>query len=139
MSQSSQLLLIEDDQIDALTIKRALTELGIAGQVIHTTNGVDALDYLRANTSTLPRLILLDLNMPRMNGIEFLRELKADPDLMQIPVVVLTTSKEDQDITGTFQYGVAGYMVKPLDYSQFVNVIQAITRYWELSAVPIRL
>lgn len=138
MSQSNQLLLIEDDQVDALTIKRALTELGIDSQVIHMTNGVDALDYLTANASTLPRLILLDLNMPRMNGIEFLRELKADPDLMHIPVVVLTTSKEEQDITGTFQYGVAGYMIKPLDYSQFVNVIQAITRYWDLSAVPIR-
>ncbi|MDH7598111.1 MAG: response regulator [Sedimentisphaerales bacterium] len=136
MSQYSPLLLVEDDQIDALTIKRALADLGLDECLVHVNNGVDALDYLRRMLPEVPRLILLDLNMPKMNGHEFLKELKSDLDLRRIPVVVLTTSKEQADISSTFRSGVAGYMVKPLDYFDFVRVVQAITQYWHLSTVP---
>jgi len=131
--------LIEDDEVDAMTVKRALEDLGLGDCIVHLSNGVDGLEYLRSHLEELPRLILLDLNMPRMSGLEFLKELKSDPDLMGVPVVVLTTSKEAADVQGTFHYGVAGYMVKPLDYADFVQVMGAITRYWDLSATPAKV
>ena len=136
MPKSRPLLLVEDDQIDARTVRRALEELGVADSMVHLTNGEEAMDYLRSAVNETPCLILLDLNMPRMNGVELLREIKGDPALRQIPVVVLTTSNEDRDVLGTFEHSVAGYMVKPLDYRRFVQTLHAITEYWSLSVLP---
>jgi len=130
-------LLVEDDQVDARTIKHALDDLNIAESVVHVTNGEEALEYLRSAVNKRPCLILLDLNMPKMNGIEFLKEVKNDPLLRRIPIVVLTTSSEDDDILGTFQYSVAGYMLKPIDYREFVDTIHTITKYWSLSVLPV--
>ncbi len=92
--------------------------------------------FLRAPENESPCIILLDLNMPRMNGIEFLRVAKQDETLKRIPVVVLTTSGEEQDKVDSFDLGVAGYMIKPVDYQQFVEVMRTIDLYWTLSELP---
>lgn len=136
MRKSKPLLLIEDDSVDAMTIKRALDDIGSIDSMVHLTNGEQALDFLRSQANELPRLILLDLNMPRMNGQEFLDEVKRDQRLCSIPIVVITTSGEKSDIQETFAQSIAGYMVKPIDHDQFEKVIEAINRYWSLNVLP---
>ena len=130
------ILLVEDDKVDAMTVKRALREINVINPLVHKANGEEALDYLRTPREGKPAIILLDLNMPRMNGIEFLKVAKADQTLKKIPVIVLTTSKEDQDRVDSYDLGVAGYMIKPVDYHQFVEVIRAIHMYWSISELP---
>jgi CheY-like chemotaxis protein len=139
MQTSKPLLLIEDDQIDARTVKRALQDIGVVDKIVHLTNGEEALDYLRSEVNPAPCLILLDLNMPRMGGREFLQAAKEDPTMRRIPVVVLTTSTNENDIQDTFQLGVAGYMVKPLDYDNFVETIKAVSQYWSMSILPAQI
>ncbi len=136
MQTSEPILLVEDDTVDAMTVKRALKELKAMNDVVHVTNGEEALEYLRAENNEKPCIILLDLNMPKMNGAEFLRIVKADEELRRIPVVVLTTSKNERDIFESFDLSVAGYMLKPIDYMQFVETIRTIETYWKLSRVP---
>ncbi|MDP2788384.1 MAG: response regulator [Pseudomonadota bacterium] len=130
------ILLVEDDQIDAMTVRRALKELHVTNPLVHVENGEEALAYLRDATNSVPCLILLDLNMPVMNGIEFLQADKIDPILKRIPVVVLTTSEEQRDKVASFDLGVAGYMCKPVDYRQFVETIRTIDAYWTVSEQP---
>jgi CheY-like chemotaxis protein len=130
------ILLVEDDTVDAMTVKRALRDLNIANPLAVVGNGEEALDYLRNPANERPCIILLDLNMPRMNGIEFLRVAKESNQLRTIPVIVLTTSREDQDKIESFDLGVGGYMVKPVDYQQFVEVVRTIDLYWTLSELP---
>ena len=139
MFKMKPLLLIEDDEVDAMTVKRSLEENGVVDRVIHMPNGEDALAYLHSEVNEQPSLILLDLNMPKMNGIEFLQEAKKHPAIRRIPVVVLTTSDEGRDILGTFSHSVAGYMVKPIQYPEFVKTIEAISNYWTLSLLPASL
>lgn len=136
MIKNKTILLVEDDMIDAMTVKRALKELNVLNPVDTVENGEEALAYLRDDKNELPGIILLDLNMPRMNGIEFLGIAKKDNQLKQIPVIVLTTSLDEIDRIDTFSLGIAGYMVKPVDYIQFVEVIKAIKLYWSLSELP---
>jgi CheY-like chemotaxis protein len=130
------ILLVEDDQVDAMVVRRALKELHVINRLEHVENGEEALAYLRDSTKERPCLILLDLNMPVMNGIEFLQEVKADPELKLIPDVVLTTSDEQKDKVESFELGVAGYMRKPVDYKQFVEIIRTIDAYWTISESP---
>lgn len=136
MIKNKTILLVEDDMIDAMTVKRALRELNVINPLDTVENGEEALEYLRNGKNEIPGIILLDLNMPRMNGIEFLAIAKKDDNLKQIPVIILTTSQEEIDRIDTFSLGVAGYMVKPVDYKQFVEVIKAIKLYWSLSELP---
>ena len=136
MIKNKPILLVEDDMIDAMTVKRALKELNVINSVFTVENGEEALEHLRNPDNELPGIILLDLNMPRMNGVEFLAIAKKDDHLKQIPVIVLTTSLEEIDRVNTFNLGVAGYMVKPIDYKKFVEVIKAIKLYWSLSELP---
>ena len=136
MRSSRPILLVEDDQIDVMTIKRALKEIKVNNEIINARNGEEALAYLRDESKETPCLLLLDLNMPRMNGIEFLRAAREEKLLQNTPAVVLTTSKEDQDRTETFKLCVAGYMIKPVDYAQFVEVVKTIDQYWTLSELP---
>jgi CheY-like chemotaxis protein len=133
---SKPILLIEDDSVDVMTVKRALKEIGVNNPVVAVEHGEAALDYLRRPGSERPCIILLDLNMPIMSGIEFLREAKNDAALRAIPVVVLTTSAEQQDKVSSFDLGVAGYMAKPVDYRAFVEVMRSIDRYWTMSEMP---
>jgi CheY-like chemotaxis protein len=130
------ILLIEDDQVDTMTVTRALKEIHVTNQLVHWENGEEALNYLRDPTSDKPCLILLDLNMPIMNGIEFLQAVKSDVRLRLIPIVVLTTSDEQQDKLSSFNWGVAGYMSKPVDYPKFVEVMRSINAYWTISEMP---
>lgn len=130
------ILLVEDDTVDVMTVKRALKELGVGNPVLAMEQGEAALAYLRAPASERPCIILLDLNMPIMSGIEFLREAKHDAALRGIPVVVLTTSTEQQDKFTSFDLGAAGYMAKPVDYRHFVEVVRGIDQYWTLSEMP---
>ncbi len=130
MQPHDHILLIEDDDVDTMTVRRALKDLGASHPLDCATNGEEGLVFLRDPANVRPGLILLDLNMPRMSGVEFLAEMKADPALKHIPVVVLTTSKEESDRVVSFQHSVAGYMVKPVDYRQFVEIMRVIRDYW---------
>ena len=135
MNEKKTILVVEDDEVDVMTIKRAMKEIHITNPVEVRWNGEEALEFLRSEKE-LPGIVLLDLNMPRMNGVEFLRHVRADDRLKPIPVIVLTTSREEQDRVSSFNLGVAGYMIKPVDYIQFVEVIRAINLYWTLSELP---
>lgn len=130
MEKDALILLVEDDKVDQMTIKRCLKEINSTHPIKICNNGEEALEYLKNPESEIPGFIFLDLNMPRMNGIEFLGIAKADETLRKIPVIVLTTSKDDQDRIETFNLSVAGYMIKPVDYSQFVDTIKAVQDYW---------
>lgn len=136
MRSEKPILLIEDDLIDRMTVERALRDIRVTNALEMVGNGEEALDYLRDPTKAKPGIILLDLNMPKMNGIEFLRIAKQDPSIKRIPVIVLTTSKDERDRVDSFNLGVAGYMLKPVDYMQFVEVVKAIDLYWTLSELP---
>jgi CheY-like chemotaxis protein len=136
MRNLKPVLLVEDDSVDAMTVKRAFKDLRVMNPLTHRIDGEEALEYLRDKSSEKPCVILLDLNMPKMNGIEFLKVVKADDVLKRIPVIVLTTSKEECDIMDSFKLSVAGYIVKPVNYTKFVETIRTIDLYWTLSELP---
>jgi CheY-like chemotaxis protein len=136
MKNSRPVLLVEDDSVDAMTVKRALKDLNVTNPLVHTLNGEEALEYLKGNGNKKPCVILLDLNMPKMNGIEFLQVVKVNDSLKRIPVIVLTTSQEEQDKINSFKLGVAGYMLKSINYKEFVEIIRTINLYWTLSELP---
>ncbi len=136
MRSSKPVLLVEDDSVDIMTVERAFKDLKITNQLVCTVNGEQALEYLKNEKNKEPCVILLDLNMPKMSGIEFLRIVKADEVLQKIPVVVLTTSRSRPDVEESFKLGVAGYIVKPVDYKNFVEAIRTINLYWTLSEFP---
>ena len=136
MHNSKPILLVEDDCVDAMTVKRVVDEMKIANELVCTTNGEEALEYLKDGNLTKPSIILLDLNMPKMDGFEFLRIAKEDSEIKKIPGIVLTTSKEEQDVVESFNYSVAGYMVKPVDYEKFMGTFKTINLYWTLSELP---
>ena len=130
--------MVEDDSIDAMTVRRAFKDLKLANKLIHRVNGEEALEYLRNPDAEIRCVILLDLNMPRMNGLEFLEEIKKDQTLCRIPVVVLTTSTESCDIDETFSHSVAGYMVKPIDFDKMIKIIHIVNDYWSINVLPVR-
>src|SRR3989338_2384770 len=130
------ILLVDDDQVDVMTVTRDLKDIHVTNPVVVMENGEEALNYLRGPKNKKPCIILLDLNMPVMNGIEFLEVVKHDDRLKGIPVVVLTTSEEEQDKVNSFNLGVAGYMATPVDYRPFVEVIRTIDAYWTISEMP---
>ena len=136
MRNSKPILLVEDDQVDAMTVNRALKDLNVTNLLVHTPNGKEAFEYLTGEGNERPCIILLDLNMPKMNGIEFLKIIKADDELKKIPVVVLTTSRDTEDKFETFGLSVAGYIVKPANYKKFVEAMRTIDIYWTLSELP---
>ena len=136
MKGMKTMLLVEDDRVDAMTVKRALKAIHVSNPLAMVGNGEEAVAWLRDEQNEAPCIILLDLNMPRMNGIEFLDVIKHDEKFRTIPVVVLTTSKDEMDRARSFDLGVAGYMVKPVDYKQFVDVVRTINLYWTLSELP---
>ena len=131
------ILLVEDDDIDVLNVRRAFAKHNIANPLFVAGNGVEGLEMLR--NGAVPRsrrIILLDLNMPMMNGIEFLRALRADPELRLTPVVVLTTSNDERDRTEAYDLNVAGYILKPVTFMNFGEVMAALNRYWALVELP---
>ncbi|MCX7177893.1 MAG: response regulator [Proteobacteria bacterium] len=129
------ILLVEDEPADAHLVRSALKESRIYCNLHHAVDGIDALDFLRGQGETKrsalnPDMILLDLNMPRMNGREFLAEIKADEALKAIPVVVLTTSDVERDVVASYRMGAAGYITKPVDMEQFIDAIRQLGNYW---------
>jgi CheY-like chemotaxis protein len=136
MRNLKPILLVEDDSIDAMTVKRALKDLKVTNQLVHVINGEEALEYLRNESNKKPCVILLDLNLPKLNGLEFMKIAKGEGKFKKIPVVALTTSKEAPDIDASFELGVAGYIVKPVDYEKFVEAIRVLELYWTLSELP---
>jgi len=136
MKSQKPILLVEDDRVDAMTVKRALKEINVRNRLYSVGNGEEAVAFLRDARNERPCLILLDVNMPKMNGLEFLTIVKHDDTLKTIPVIMLTTSRADQDRIGSFALGVAGYMLKPVDYLQFIETMKAISLYWTLSELP---
>ncbi|AFZ14201.1 response regulator receiver protein [Crinalium epipsammum PCC 9333] len=137
----TNLLLVDDDEIDVMTVQRAFKKNNITNNLYVATNGIEALAMLRSDTNppVVPpqrRLILLDLNMPKMGGIEFLRELRKDDAIKAIPVIVLTTSNEDKDKVEAYNLNVAGYIVKPVTFSKFVEAVATLNKYWTLSEMP---
>jgi len=136
MNSQKPILLVEDDQIDAMTIQRSLREIHVMNPLFIADDGEKALEILRNPTQEKPCIILLDLNMPKINGLELLNIIKHDDALKRIPVVVLTTSRNEQDRFESFNLGVAGYMIKPVDYHKFVEIMRMINFYWTLSELP---
>ena len=131
------ILLVEDDQIDQMNVKRAFERNKIMNPLYIAENGIEALAMLRdGRVPNERRLILLDLNMPMMNGIEFLKALRADPELDHTPVVVLTTSNDEQDKVNAYDLNVAGYLLKPVTFTSFVELTAALNKYWTLVELP---
>jgi chemotaxis family two-component system response regulator Rcp1 len=136
-----EILLVEDSPSDTELTVEALREAKIASNLSHVEDGVEAIEFLRHTNAyadaPIPDLILLDLNLPRKDGREVLLELKSDPDLRVIPVVVLTTSEADQDIMRAYELQANCYITKPVDFDQFVNVVRSIEHFWlEVVALP---
>ena len=138
MSNTKPIILIaDDDPDDRFLVQEAMSETGLKNELFFVKDGQELLDYLNGNgeytdgkTAPRPSLILLDLNMPRMDGREALALLKADPDLRRIPVVVLTTSNAEDDINRTYDLGVASYITKPVTFDGLIEMIQIFSDYW---------
>ncbi len=131
------ILLVEDDEVDVMNVRRAFHKNHIANPLFVARDGVEALDQLRGGEIPRDRrIVLLDLNMPRMNGIEFLRALRRDPQLASTPVVVLTTSNDERDKVDAYDLNVAGYLLKPVTFANFCEVMAALNKYWTLVEMP---
>ena len=131
------ILLVEDDQVDVMNVQRAFRKNNISNPLWMAGNGVEALDKLRSGEIPQSRLlVLLDLNMPRMNGVEFLRHLRADGELRHLPVVVLTTSDDERDRLEAYHLNVAGYIVKPVTFVNFCDAMATLNKYWSLVEMP---
>ena len=136
------ILLVEDDEVDIMTVQRAFKKNNLLQdhKLFVANNGIEALNLLRGEgEQKIPpcnRLVLLDLNMPKMGGIEFLHELRRDQALKTTSVIVLTTSDEDRDKVEAYKFNVAGYIIKPVTFDKFVDTIAVIDEYWQLSQLP---
>lgn len=132
MTRRLNILLIEDDAIEVMKLKRTMNSLQVSHNLIEIDNGEDAINFLMKKEE-LPDIILLDLNMPRMNGKEFLKVIKEDDTLRYIPVVILTTSVNNKDILDCFNLGIAGYIIKPLKYDDYVRKLKIVIDYWSIN------
>jgi two-component system response regulator len=140
-----EIILIEDSPFDAEMTIRALKTNKISNHIVHLKDGAEALDFIFAtgaytgrDTNLKPRVILLDLKMPKVNGIEVLRKIKSEPSTKSIPVVVLTSSKEDPDVKTCYELGVNSYIVKPVGFENFTKCISELGFYWLLLNEPLK-
>lgn len=130
------LLLVEDDEVDVLSLERALARLPAAFPIEVARHGEAALQWLRSESHSLPFLILLDINMPRMNGHEFLAELRRDPVLRTLPVAVLTTSPHEADRERLYQLGIMAYLIKPTRSEEYVEMLRSLAEFWSFNSPP---
>jgi CheY-like chemotaxis protein len=129
MLDSKPILLVEDDCVDVMAVQRVLKDLDVRNELVYAANGEETLAYLQDKDHELPCVILLDLNMPKMNGLELLTALRADETLKDIPAVVVSTSAEKQDMARSFELGAAAYVIKCFSYPEFRERMRAITPY----------
>jgi CheY-like chemotaxis protein len=134
--KQATILLVEDDDIDAKIVERAFQKLRIANTIIRATDGVMALEFLKDGTVSRPYIILLDLNMPKMGGLEMLKELRADKNLNNSIVFVLTTSKDDEDKIAAYNHNIAGYIVKEKLQNGFDELVKLLDYYWRIVELP---
>jgi len=132
MARSLNILLIEDDAIEVMKFNRVLSTLKMNHKIIEANNGEEALTILKEK-EIIPDIIILDLNMPKINGIEFLRILKNDDYLKYIPAIILTTSNNHRDVMECYKIGIAGYVLKPLKYEDYVDRMQKLLEYWSVN------
>lgn len=132
MDKVLKVMLIEDDMIEVMKLNRTIGKLKLKHKIIEANNGEDALNLL-SEKDNVPDLILLDLNMPKINGIEFLGILKNDENLKHIPTVILSTSDHQKDLHECFKIGVSGYVLKPLKYEEYAKNIETILAYWSIN------
>lgn len=137
MTKSLNIFLIEDDKIEVMKLNRTISSLNLNHNIIEANNGEDALKILE-NKDKLPDIILLDLNMPKINGLEFLETLKADDVLRYIPTIILTTSSNKKDLLECYKLGIAGYVLKPLTYEDYVLKMGKILNYWSINELILR-
>jgi CheY-like chemotaxis protein len=143
MNEKFDILLVEDNPSDAELTMRALKKINIANPLLHLQNGEEALDYIFCtgnyagrSIEEIPKLILLDLKMPKVDGLEVLKKIKSDERTKIIPVVLLTSSKEDKDIIDGYKLGVNSYIVKPVEFQGFVKAVSEVGLYWLLLNQP---
>lgn len=141
--EQADILLVEDNPTDAELTLRALKKNNLANQVVWVKDGAEALEFIFAtgryserNVDNVPRLILLDLRMPKVDGLEVLQKIKADERSRRIPVVVLTSSQEDRDIVESYKLGVNSYVSKPVEFDDFINAVSTLGFYWMLINNP---
>lgn len=146
MLKIKKILLAEDNPQDTELILEALGEAHVANRVISVRDGIEALEYLRCQgayangTPGNPAVLILDIKMPRMDGIEVLAEIRKDPLLMRLPVVILTSSKEEKDLYKSYELGVNAYVVKPMNFSDFVEAVKLIGGFWAiLNEIPLEI
>jgi CheY-like chemotaxis protein len=142
MDKIGRILMVEDDAKDVELTLTALEEFHLVNEVVVTRDGEEALDYLygrkgfETRTGGNPAVILLDLKLPKVDGLEVLKQVKSDEKLKLIPVVVLTSSKEEKDMVASYQLGVNAYVVKPVDFHEFVNAIRELGAFWGVVNEP---
>jgi two-component system response regulator len=136
MGTIAEILLVEDNPNDAELAIRALKKNNLANNLVHLEDGQEALDYLYDENNEMPKLILMDVKMPRVDGIEVLRKLKSDEKRKVIPIVMLTSSKEDKDIIEAYNLVVNAYIVKPVDFDQFVKAVTQLGFFWMILNQP---
>ncbi|MEK7795800.1 MAG: response regulator [Candidatus Hydrogenedentota bacterium] len=142
MNSLPRILLVEDSPKDAELTINALAEYNLANDVLHLRDGAEALDFLyrrgdfAGRATGQPIVVLLDLKMPRVGGMEVLRQMKGDPDLKLIPVVVMTSSREDQDLLDSYELGVNAYVVKPVKFQNFVEAVKQVGVFWAVFNQP---
>ncbi len=140
MRKEVGLLLVEDDEVDVIGVKRALQRLKIANPLIHACDGVEGLEYLKGTNGKAklepPYLILLDLNMPRMGGLEFLEEVRQDPELHKSVIFVMTTSSDERDVCAAYEKNIAGYVVKSDAENTFNQALSMLDHYWKIVELP---
>lgn len=135
---SVEILLIEDNPEDAELAIRAFKKNNLANKICHLKDGEEAMSYLfpEGGIETLPKVILLDLKLPKIDGIAILKRVKSDPRTKQIPVVILTSSQEEKDIVESYKFGVNSYVTKPIEFDKFVEVVSTLGLYWLLLNQP---
>ena len=142
MPTLNRILLVEDCPRDAEMALDALAAYNLANEIVHVHDGAEALDYLyrrgefAGRTNAQPVVVLLDLKMPKVDGLEVLRQIKGDPQLKTIPVVVMTSSREEQDLVNSYQLGTNSYVVKPLKFQEFVEAVKQVGAFWAVVNEP---
>jgi two-component system response regulator len=138
-----EILFVEDSMDDATLTIRALAKSGFTNKLLHVKDGAEALDFIYCkgnyalrNIMEKPKLILLDLKMPKVSGMQVLKKVKSDPDFNSIPIVILTSSREDPDVKKCYSLGANSYIVKPVDSNNFFNAIKEIGMYWMILSEP---